>query len=220
MSAPPTTPLERPIRLGVLISGGGTTLLNLLDRIADGRLEAEVAVVLASRDCPGIDRARAAGLACDVVSRRSYGDVETFSAAVFEKLRAANVDLVVLAGFLSLLRLPDDFGFRVMNIHPGLIPAFCGTGFHGHRVHEAVLAYGAKVSGCTVHFADDTYDTGPVIAQRCVPVRDDDTPETLAARIFAAECEVYPEAIRLYAEGRLSLDGRRVRVRGDSNDAQ
>jgi folate-dependent phosphoribosylglycinamide formyltransferase PurN len=110
------------------------------------------------------------------------------------------------------VRIPDDFRHRVLNIHPALIPAFCGKGFYGHRVHEAVLEYGAKVSGCTVHFADTQYDHGPIVLQRAVPVLDDDTPDTLAARIFEQECEAYPEAIRLFAEGRLKIEGRKVRI--------
>jgi folate-dependent phosphoribosylglycinamide formyltransferase PurN len=120
--------------------------------------------------------------------------------------------LVCLAGFLQLLPVPEDFAGRVMNIHPALIPAFCGQGFYGHHVHEAALAYGVKVSGCTVHFADNVFDHGPIILQRAVPVLDGDTAETLAARVFDQECEAYPEAIRLFAEGRLHIDGRSVRI--------
>jgi phosphoribosylglycinamide formyltransferase 1 len=132
---------------------------------------------------------------------------------VFQPCREAGVQLVVMGGFLKHVLIPADFEHRVMNIHPGLIPAFCGQGFYGHHVHQAVLDYGAKISGCTVHFADNQYDHGPIILQRTVPVLDDDTPEALAARIFEQECEAYPEAVRLFAEGRLQVDGRRVRVR-------
>ena len=117
-----------------------------------------------------------------------------------------------MAGFLQLVLIPEDFRNRVFNIHPALIPAFCGKGYYGHRVHEAVLASGAKVSGCTVHFADNEYDHGPIIVQRTVPVLDDDTAETLAQRVFVEECEAYPEAIRLFAEGRLRIEGKRVRI--------
>jgi phosphoribosylglycinamide formyltransferase-1 len=120
--------------------------------------------------------------------------------------------LVCLAGFLQLISIPEDFQGRVMNIHPALIPAFCGKGFYGHHVHEAVLAYGVKITGCTVHFCDNQYDHGPIILQRAVPVLDDDTPDSLAARVFQQECEAYPEAIRLFAEGRLRIEGRRVRI--------
>jgi folate-dependent phosphoribosylglycinamide formyltransferase PurN len=118
-----------------------------------------------------------------------------------------------MGGFLKHVLIPADFEHRVMNIHPGLIPAFCGQGFYGHHVHQAVLDYGVKISGCTVHFADNQYDHGPIILQRTVPVLDEDTPDTLAARIFEQECEAYPEAVRLFAEGRLQVVGRRVRVR-------
>ena len=118
-----------------------------------------------------------------------------------------------MGGFLKRITIPEDFAHRVVNIHPALIPAFCGDGFYGHRVHEAVLEYGAKLSGCTVHFADNQYDHGPVILQRAVPVLDDDTPDTLAARVFAAECAAYPEAIGLIAAGRVAVEGRRVRIR-------
>ena len=138
---------------------------------------------------------------------------EAYSEAVFGACRAANADWVIMGGYLTHVLIPADFDNRVLNIHPALIPAFCGKGFYGHRVHEAVLEYGAKISGCTVHFVDNEYDHGPIILQRVVPVLDDDTPETLARRVFAAECEAYPEAIRLISGGRIKLAGRRVGMR-------
>jgi phosphoribosylglycinamide formyltransferase 1 len=206
----PMTPTT-PIRLAVLLSGSGTTLQNLLDRIADGRLSAEVVLVVSSKaDAYGLERARRAGIPSMVVGREKAVPLEAFSERIFAACRAARVDLVCLGGYLQLIRVPDDFLGRVMNIHPALIPAFCGKGYYGHRVHEAVLAYGAKVSGCTVHFADNEYDHGSIILQRAVPVLDDDTPQTLAARVFEQECEAYPQAIRLFAEGRLRIEGRRV----------
>ncbi|MGE5195594.1 MAG: phosphoribosylglycinamide formyltransferase [Deltaproteobacteria bacterium] len=210
---PIATPLDRPIRLGVLISGGGSTLTNFLEKMAAGRLQAEIPLVVASRaDCGGVTRARGAGLRCEVVERRNFAGTAEFSRAIFALCREARVDLVALAGFLALIEIPEDFRFRVINIHPALIPAFCGKGFYGHKVHEAVLERGAKVSGCTVHFADNLYDHGPIILQSCVPVQDDDTPDVLAARVFAAECQTYPEAIRLFAQGRLEVVGWRVHV--------
>jgi len=200
-----------PLKLGVLISGGGTSLLNLVEVIARGELSAQIVQVISSRaDCRGVERAQAAGLPCQAISPRAYPDSEAFSQTVFATLREAGVDLVVLAGFLSLLPIPPDFANRVMNIHPALIPAFCGHGFYGHHVHEAVLARGCKLSGCTVHFADNHYDQGPIVLQQAVPVLDTDTPDTLAARVFEAECSVYPEAIRLFASGRLEIHDRRV----------
>jgi formyltetrahydrofolate-dependent phosphoribosylglycinamide formyltransferase len=202
-----------PIRLAVLLSGGGTTLQNFLDRIADGRLRAEVALVVASKaDAFGLERARRAGVPTAVVNRKEAGTLEVFSDRIFAACREARAVLVCMAGFLQLIRIPDDFLGRVLNIHPALIPAFCGKGYYGHHVHEAVLAYGAKVSGCTVHFADNQYDHGPIILQRVVPVLDEDTPEILAARVFAEECEAYPEAIRLFAEVKLRVEGRRVKI--------
>jgi formyltetrahydrofolate-dependent phosphoribosylglycinamide formyltransferase len=201
------------IRLAVLLSGSGTTLQNLLDRTADGRLRAEVALVVSNRyDAFGLERARKAGVRAAVVERSACASRDEFGRRIFDLCREAKVDLVCLGGFLQLLPVPDDFAGRVMNIHPALIPAFCGKGYYGHRVHEAALEAGVKLSGCTVHFADNVYDHGPIILQRAVPVLDDDTPDTLAARVFEQECEAYPEAIRLFAEGRLRVEGRRVRV--------
>jgi formyltetrahydrofolate-dependent phosphoribosylglycinamide formyltransferase len=203
----------RSVRLAILLSGNGTTLQNLLDRIADGRLRAEVALVISNRaDAFGLERAARAGVPTAVVLRSDCPSRDDFGRYVFDLCRDARADLVCLAGFLQLLPVSDDFACRVMNIHPALIPAFCGKGFYGHRVHEAALDMGVKVSGCTVHFADNVYDHGPIILQRTVPVLDDDTPDTLAARVFEQECEAYPEAIRLFAEGRLRVEGRRVRV--------
>jgi phosphoribosylglycinamide formyltransferase-1 len=205
--------MQRTLRLAVLLSGGGTTLQNLLDRSADGRLPAKVVLVVSNRaDAYGLQRAERAGISSAVVERRECGSREDFSDRIFGLCREQAADLVCLAGFLQLLTIPDDFGGRVLNIHPSLIPAFCGKGFYGHRIHEAALEYGVKVSGCTVHFADNVYDHGPIILQRAVPVHDDDTAETLAARVFEQECEAYPEAIRLFAQGRLLIEGRRVRI--------
>jgi phosphoribosylglycinamide formyltransferase-1 len=202
-----------PLRLAVLISGSGTTLQNLLNAIVRGQLPAQVVTVVSSKaGVAGLERARNAGLPAHVVERKSCAHVEEFSARIFEHCREANANLVCLAGFLQLVRIPDDYRHKVLNIHPALIPAFSGQGMYGQRVHEAVLAAGAKVTGCTVHFADNEYDHGPIILQRCVPVRDNDTPTSLAARVFEQECAAYPEAIQLCAEGRLRIEGRRVRV--------
>lgn len=198
--------MSEPIRLAVLVSGGGTTLQNLIDRIADGRLAARIVGVVSSRaDAFGVERAKKAGLPVSVVDRKKPDQI-------WEAVRGFAPELVCLAGWLHLLPIPEDFRHRVLNIHPGLLPAFGGKGMYGRHVHEAVLSYGAKVSGCTVHFADDTYDTGPILVQECVPVLDADTPDSLAARVFAAECEAYPEAIRLIAEKRVTVQGRRVIV--------
>ena len=210
---PLSAPLNRPIRLAVLISGGGTTLANLVQKIREHQLDAEIRVVVASRpDCGGVSRAAEAGLPCEVIQRKSFPGLEQFSDAIFSQCRKFEVDLVVCGGFLALLKIPTDFSGRVINIHPSLIPAFSGQGYHGSRVHEAVLTRGARVSGCTVHFVDDEYDHGPIINQHTVEVLDNDTPEELAARVFKAECEALPEAIRMFASGRLEISGSRVRT--------
>lgn len=195
------------------MSGSGTTLQNLIDVIAAGKLDAKIQIVIASRpNIQAIQRARQAELATEIVDRRQYTDVASFSRRVFELIDNADVDLVCLGGWLCLLDLPEKWRGRVMNIHPALLPSFGGKGMYGHHVHEAVLAYGCKVSGCTVHFVDQTYDTGPIIIQRTCPVLEDDTPQTLAARVFEQEKLAYPQAIRLFAEGRLCIEGRRVRI--------
>lgn len=205
--------MAQPIRLAVLLSGGGTTLQNLLDRIGDGRLSARVVIVVSNNaDAYGLVRAENAGIPAVIVDRKECGSGEEFTGRIFDRVRQSQADLACMAGFLQLLSIPDDFAGRVMNIHPALVPSFCGKGYYGHHVHEAALSYGVKVTGCTVHFADNVYDHGPIILQRTVPVLDDDTPDTLAARVFEQECEAYPEAIRLFAEGRLRIEGRRVRI--------
>jgi phosphoribosylglycinamide formyltransferase 1 len=210
---PLSQPLDRPIRLGVLISGGGTTLANFIRRIAAGRMQAEISIVIASRpDCGGLERARRAGVKDAFVARKASGSLQEFSDQVFSLLRESRVDLVTLAGFLSLIRIPEDFAYRVLNIHNALIPSFCGRGMYGMRVHESALARGVKISGCTVHFADNVYDHGPIILQQAVPVLEGDTPEALAARVFEAECEAYPAAIRLFSQARLEVIGSRVGV--------
>jgi phosphoribosylglycinamide formyltransferase-1 len=199
--------------IAVLVSGSGTTLQNLIDRIADGTLPARIVQVVSSK--PGvlaIERARQSGLPVAVIVRRSSANIDEFSQATFDLCRRSGAELVCLGGYLQLLRIPTDYRLKVTNIHPALLPAFGGKGMYGHHVHDAVLKYGAKVSGCTVHFLDDQYDHGPIIAQRAVEVRDDDTPDTLAARVFRAECELYPEVIRAIVEGRVTVEGRAVRV--------
>ena len=202
------------IKLAVLVSGGGTTLQNLLDEIAAGRLAAEVRVVIGSRPgIKGLQRAADARVMNFVVERSGFDSAEAFSEQVFKLVDDAGADLVVLGGWLSLLRIPPAYAGRVINIHPALLPSFGGQGMFGRRVHAAVLEHGCKLSGCTVHLVDDQYDNGPIVLQRACPVLDDDTPETLAARVFEEEKIAYAEAIRLFQEGRLTVEGRRVRVR-------
>lgn len=204
---------ENRLPIAVLISGGGTTLGNLLEKIKQQDLPVDVRLVISSNpQAGGLNYAREASIPVEIVQPSPAATAEEFSAAVFDPCRQAEVALVVMGGFLKHVLIPGDFENRVVNIHPGLIPAFCGRGFYGLRVHQAVLDYGAKISGCTIHFVDDQYDHGPIILQRSVPVYDGDTAEQLAARIFAVECEAYPEALRMIAEGRVQVTGRRVRI--------
>ncbi|MCC7494539.1 MAG: phosphoribosylglycinamide formyltransferase [Fimbriimonadaceae bacterium] len=206
------------VRLGVLVSGGGTNLQAILDATADGRIPAQVTCVLADRESAyGLQRAREAGVRKVVVERLpDHPDRDAFSAAVTAHLRAAAVDWVVLAGFLKILTRPflDEFAGRVVNTHPALLPSFGGIGQHGLHVHRAVLEYGCKVSGCSVHLVDDQVDGGPLIEQVPVPVYDDDTPETLQARILPVEHQALVRVVGYLATGRVTVTGRRVRVAG------
>jgi len=189
------------VRLAVLLSGSGRSLENLLDRIGAGRLRAEVALVVSNRPgVRGVDLARRAGIPVEVMPRDGR-PIEEWSGAIFAACRRSGAELVVMAGFLALLRIPPDLAGRVINIHPSLLPAFGGKGFHGDHVHRAVLERGCTVSGCTVHVVDDEYDHGRILLQRTVPVLPDDTPESLAARVFAAECDALPEAIARFVPG-------------------
>ena len=205
--------MTEPIRLAVLISGGGTTLQNLIDRIAAGELDAKIEVVISSSPkAYGLERAKRAGIPTRVVRTKDYPMLSEFADVNWNIIRKHKTDLVCFGGYLKLLPIPEDYPWKVMNIHPALIPAFCGEGFYGHTVHQAVIDYGCKVSGCTVHFVDNVYDNGPIILQRTTPVLEDDDADTLAARVFEQECIAYPEAIRLFAAGRLRVEGRRVRM--------
>ena len=230
--------MARKLKVGVLASGGGTNLQAIIDRAADGRIDAEVAIVISDvRDAYALERARIAGIHYAFIDprdlrlrgRRSSASADegvpdrdtpphdrraSFNRAVIEKLRDHEVELVALAGYLRITsdEFVDAFEGRIMNIHPSLIPSFCGKGMHGLRVHQAALDYGVKVSGCTVHFVTKEVDAGPIIIQRTAPVLDDDTPETLQARVLEQEHQAYSEAIQLFAEGRLRIVGRQVHV--------
>ncbi|MDP7036089.1 MAG: phosphoribosylglycinamide formyltransferase [Planctomycetota bacterium] len=209
----PNSDSPHRLRLAVLISGSGTTLQNFIDRIRAGSLNAEICVVISSRPrVRGIQRALDAGIPHHTVARKDHPSTESFSTSICQHLSPYSPDLICMGGFLDLLHIPPDYEHRVLNIHPSLLPAFGGPGYYGSRVHEAVLLSGAKESGCTVHFCTNAYDEGPMILQRKVPVLENDTPETLSYRVFTEECQAYPEAIRLFAENRLSLEKGRVHI--------
>jgi len=212
--APSAVQNTRPIRLGVLISGGGTTLMNILDYIKRGELKAQIAVVISSRSTvTGVEKAANAGLPVKIIRTKDCPDIDRFSKRIEEELVAADVELVIQGGWLCLWKIPPRYENRVMNIHPALLPSFGGKGMWGHYVHEAVLAAGCKVSGCTVHFCTNEYDTGPIIVQRTCEVKDNDTPETLAARVFQQECIAYPQAIKLFAEDKLVIQDGKVKTK-------
>jgi phosphoribosylglycinamide formyltransferase-1 len=203
------------LKVGVLASGGGTNLQAIIDRAADGRLDAEVTVVISDvADAFALERARRAAVHAAFINPRDFPHRDAFNRAIIHKLRDHGVELVALAGYLRITsdEFVDAFDGRIMNIHPSLVPAFCGKGMHGLRVHQAALDYGVKVTGCTVHFVTKQVDAGPIIIQRTAPVLDDDTAETLSARVLKEEHIAYSEAIQLFAEGRLRIEGRRVLV--------
>ena len=200
-------------KLVVMVSGGGTNLQAVLDACADGRIGASVAGVIASK--PGIfalERAKNAGVPSVVISSKDYESQRAHDDAVIKAVEAFGGQAVVLAGYMSILGAALVSRFPIINIHPALIPSFCGKGYYGRRVHAAVLEYGAKVSGATVHFVDEGTDTGPIIMQKCVDVLDGDTPETLAARVLEVEHEILVKSVALLCAGLLEIDGRRVRI--------
>ncbi len=215
MTQPP--PSTERLKLAVLISGTGRTLKNFIDLAAENQLPIEIRLVVSSSaKAGGLKFAEEAGIATRVVRRHDFpvsaaGD-QAFGEIVFGACREAGVDYVAMAGFMKLAPVPLDFTGRVVNIHPALIPAFCGAGMYGDRVHQAVLDAGVRVTGCTVHFVDNEYDHGPIIWQQPVPVFEDDTADTLAKRVFEVEKEAYPHVLRLLAAGRIKLEGNLVKL--------
>ncbi len=190
------------LKTAVLLSGSGRTLQNFLD---SPELPISIGLVISSTPrAYGLKRAQNRGVPTLVLRRRAFDSHAAYTEAVFGACRESGAELVLLAGFLKLLRpIPADYQGKVLNIHPALIPAFCGKGFYGDRVHSAVLESGVKTTGCSVHFVDDEYDHGRIVLQREVPVLDGDDVHTLAGRVFEAELEAYPEAIRRFAAGEL-----------------
>ncbi|MHB9023822.1 MAG: phosphoribosylglycinamide formyltransferase [Armatimonadota bacterium] len=202
-------------RIGVLASGGGSNMQAIMDEIDRGHTRGRFVLVISDNPkAYALERARQAGIEGRVMLPKEYPAREAYSQALADAMQAAGVDLLLLAGFMRIItrELIEPFRGRMMNIHPALIPSFCGPGFYGHHVHEAVLNYGAKVSGCTVHFVEEAVDGGPIILQRVVPVLEDDTSDTLAARVLVEEHQAYPEAVRLFCADRLKIEGRLVRI--------
>ncbi len=220
---------DQKMSLAVLISGSGRTLKNFIEFAEHGELPIDIRIVVSSTEkASGLQFAKDAGIPTVVVSRGDFprgtaGD-KAYGDAVFAQCREAEVDYVAMAGFLKLAPVPDDFAGRVVNIHPSLIPSFCGHGMYGDRVHQAVIDAGVRVTGVTVHFVDNEYDAGPIIWQQPTPVFEDDTADTLGKRVFELEKEAYPHVLKLLATGRVQLDGRRVTIakpkRGERNKSK
>ena len=202
--------MVKKVPIGVLVSGGGSNLQSLIDHIDQGTLDAEIRIVISNNpDAFALERCRKHGIPTAIVDHREFGSRELFDRRMIEILNAAGVELVVMAGFMRILS-PEffrAFSMRIMNIHPALLPAFPGM-----NVQRKAVDYGVKFSGCTVHFADDGVDSGPIIIQAVVPVYDEDNAESLAARILKEEHRIYPQAIQYYAEGRIRIEGRRVLI--------
>ena len=210
----------KKVRIAVLVSGGGTNLQALIDAQARGELGCgRIALVIASKpDVYALERAKNHGIASLVIARKDYESIATYSKALTDALVAAEVDLVVLAGFLTIIdeQVYNAFPNRILNVHPALIPSFCGKGFYGLHVHEAALEKGVKVSGATVHIVTPECDAGPIVLQKAVEVKDDDTPEALQKRIMEeAEWKILPTAVRLFCEDRITVKDNRVYLKGE-----
>ena len=207
-------------KIAVLVSGGGTNLQALIDAQGRGELgRGEITLVIASK--PGVyalERAANAGIEGRVLARKDYDSIAAYSKALADEMTAAGIDLVVLAGFLTIIdeQVYEAFPNRILNVHPALIPSFCGKGYYGLRVHEAALEKGVKVSGATVHIVTPECDAGPIVLQKAVEVKQDDTPETLQLRIMQeAEWKILPEAVRLFCEGRITVENNKVYIKGE-----
>lgn len=207
-------------KIAVLVSGGGTNLQALIDAEARGELGCgKISLVIASKpDVYALERAKNNGIEAIVLARRDYADIAAYSKALADMLEQKGTDLVVLAGFLTIIdeQVYERFPNKILNVHPALIPSFCGKGYYGLRVHEAALEKGVKVSGATVHIVTPECDAGPIVLQKAVAVREDDTPETLQRRIMEeAEWKILPEAVKLFCEGRIRVENNKVYIKGE-----
>ncbi len=206
------------LKIGVLVSGGGTNLQAIIDKIENGYIKncSIVTVVSSKQGVYALERAKNHDIPAVCIARKDYGSVYEYGEALIRHFESFNVDLVVMAGFLSILEenFVRRYQNRIINIHPALIPSFCGKGYYGIIPHQKALEYGVKVTGATVHFVDVEADSGPIILQKAVYIKDDDTPETLQKRVMEeAEWDILPEAIKLFSEGRLEIEGRKVRIK-------
>lgn len=201
------------VNIGVLISGGGTNLQSIIDNIKSGRIKGQIKIVISNRkEAYGLERAKNSGIEALYIDRGKFNTEEAYNEKILEEFEKRNIELVVLAGYLKVLSkdFVERYKERIINIHPSLIPSFCGKGCYGERVHQMVLDYGVKVTGVTVHFVDEGTDTGPIILQRAVEVKDEDTVDILKERVLAVEHELLPKAVELFCENKLTIKGRKV----------
>lgn len=200
------------LKIGILASGNGTNLQAIIDKSKNGQIPVRVAVVISDRNAFALRRARDHNIPAYIVKPGEYDSQREYEQQMVDILKKHGSELVVLSGFMKILspHFIDSFKGRIINIHPSLIPAFCGKGFYGMKVHEAVIDYGVKITGATVHFVDENVDSGPIIIQKAVAVEDSDTPETIAQKVHEIEHEILPEALKLFAQGKLKVIGRRV----------
>jgi len=204
------------LKIGVLVSGSGTNLQSMIDSTKSGEINGEIAVVISDKeDAYGLERARANGIDAVFVNAKRYENRTAFNDEIVNVLKNHGVVLVVLAGYLKILspEFIGEYRNKIINIHPSLIPSFCGKGYYGLRVHEAVIEYGAKITGATVHFVDEEADAGPIILQEAVEVYWNDTPEILQQRVLKIEHRLLPAAVKYYCDGRIETEGRKVKIR-------
>jgi phosphoribosylglycinamide formyltransferase-1 len=203
------------VKIGILISGSGTNLQSLIDNIESGNINGKITVVISNRkDAYGLERAKQKGIKAVYIRQKDYEDFEKFNTAIIDELKAHNVELVVLAGYLKILtsNFIEEYKNKIINIHPSLIPSFCGKGYYGDKVHEEAVNYGVKLSGATVHFVDEGADTGPIIIQKAVDISYEDNAHTLQRKILKIEHEILPLAVKYYCEGKISVRGRKVKI--------
>ena len=203
------------VKIGVLISGGGTNLQAIIDNIENGCINGKIQLIISNRkDAYGLERGKKAGIESLYVNPKNFTNTDEYNLRLIKEFKDRDVDLVVLAGYLKILssEFIQEFRNRIINIHPSLIPSFCGDGYYGERVHKAVLDYGCKVTGATVHFVDEGTDTGPIILQRCVEVEDDETVQSLQKKVLKVEHEILVNAVRLYCDNLISVEGKHVKI--------
>ncbi len=205
------------LRIAVMVSGGGTNMQTIIDEIKNKNINGSIEIVISSKDDAfALKRAENCGIENICIGKKDFSDLEMRTKKIMEVLDKRKIDFIILAGYMSIIdkKIIEKYHNRIINIHPSLIPSFCGRGYYGAKVHEAVLEYGVKITGATVHFVDEGTDTGPIILQEAVEVKPEDTVETLAAKVLKVEHKLLPKAVKLFCEGRLHIEERKVIIKG------